>query len=276
LISLWYSLLGPAVAFDEASRDARTNGHNKIQQPFLSTMKYLDHSFLSAADNLACDEALLEAAEEDGQGEILRLWEPVTSFVVVGYSNSLEKEVDLERCQKEGVPVFRRCSGGGAVLQSPGCLNYALVLDSVRRGLESISFANQWIMEQQRLALSRIHPGELQVRGHTDLVIGDLKFSGNSQRRKRRFLLFHGSFLLRADLSRMESFLAHPSKEPAYRQGRSHSEFLNNLGVSSASVKQALQASWQAAEPCDSPPMGRIKRMVAEKYSKPEWNLKFL
>ena len=44
-------------------------------------------------------------------------------------------------------------------------------------------------------------PSAIQVQGHTDLTVDGLKFSGNSQRRRRKFLLFHGTFLLKFDLT---------------------------------------------------------------------------
>ena len=59
---------------------------------------------------------------------MLRFWEPNKPFVVVGYANQAAREVDLEACRKLGIPVFRRCTGGGTVLQGPGCLNYSLDL----------------------------------------------------------------------------------------------------------------------------------------------------
>src|SRR6266852_576362 len=91
-------------------------------------MKYLDLTLPSAAENLACDEALLDWLEEKGEPEVLRVWEPREHFVVLGYANKAFLEVNLEACLKRRIPILRRCSGGGTVLQGPGCLNYSLLL----------------------------------------------------------------------------------------------------------------------------------------------------
>ena len=91
-------------------------------------MKLLDLTLPSPAENLACDEALLDACDENGGEEILRFWEAREPFVVVGYANKVATEVNLDACAAKKLPVFRRCSGGGTVLQGPGCLNYALIL----------------------------------------------------------------------------------------------------------------------------------------------------
>src|SRR5580693_9115989 len=114
-------------------------------------MHYLDLTFPSAAGNLACDEALLDACDEGTVGEVLRFWEPAQCFVVAGFSNEVACEVKLAACRKAGVAVLRRCSGGGTVLQGPGCLNYSLVLriDS-HPLLSTIPSANRHIMSAHK------------------------------------------------------------------------------------------------------------------------------
>ena len=98
-------------------------------------MKYLDFTFSDPASNLACDEALLELCEGDEEDGLLRVWEPDHYFVVLGYSNKVASEVNVTACEAKGIPIFRRFSGGGTVLQGPGCLNYSLVLRNERLGI---------------------------------------------------------------------------------------------------------------------------------------------
>ena len=83
-------------------------------------MKFLDLTLPTAAENLAMDEALLDGCEAGRGGETLVFWEPREPFVVVGYANHLAREVNVEACRARGIPIFRRCSGGGTVLQMPG------------------------------------------------------------------------------------------------------------------------------------------------------------
>jgi len=81
-------------------------------------MKYLELTYPEAAHNLACDEALLEIFEQSRGGEeLLRLWQADQFFVVLGHGNKWREEVDASACAANGIPVLRRCSGGG---QSPG------------------------------------------------------------------------------------------------------------------------------------------------------------
>jgi len=237
-------------------------------------MQHLDLTLDSAAANLACDEALLDACEYGSGAEVLRFWQPEQCFVVAGYSNEAAREVNLAACRQAGLGVFRRCSGGGAVLQGPGCLNYALVLRiDGHPALQSITGANRHIMERQRAALTGLLRRPVEVKGCTDLAIGGLKFSGNAQRRRRHALIFHGTFLLRFDLSLMDQFLHPPSRQPDYREGRPHGLFVMNLEVGAAAVRDALRSAWAAHTPLPEAP--DCRRLIEEKYGRDDWNLKF-
>ncbi len=101
------------------------------------------------------------------------------------------------------------------------------------------------------------------------------KFSGNAQYRKRRFVLFHGTFLLHFDISFLEKLLPVPSKQPAYRQNRTHGNFLTNLNLPPHKVKEALKQSWSARVEFKNIPFETIERLARERYSSDEWNLKF-
>jgi lipoate-protein ligase A len=247
-------------------------------------MKLLDLTLPRPAENLACDEALLDAAEAGAGDEVLRFWESRDSFVVVGYANKVAAEVNVAACETHGIPILRRCSGGGTVVQGPGCLNYTLVLRITADGpLHSIGSANRFIMERNRAAIEslfrtfNLQPStfNLSIHGHTDLAIGGRKFSGNSQRRRRHFLLFHGTFLLNFDLPLVSELLPMPSKQPDYREHRAHTEFLTNLNFPADEVKAALRRAWKAEKPLKGFPTEKTAALAREKYATREWSFKF-
>lgn len=238
-------------------------------------MKLFDNSYPSPAENLAADEALLDWAEADESLEVLRFWESTTPFVVVGYGNSVQRETNVDACARLGIPILRRCSGGGTVVQGPGCLNYAVILQSATAPeLESITGTNCYVMRKQRAALESVLETEVSIRGATDLTLGDLKISGNAQRRKRRAILFHGAILLNFDLALISATLQQPSREPDYRGGRPHSDFLTNVGISADVVKRSIASVWRAHEVLVDIPTSYLTPLV-EKHSDPAWNLKF-
>lgn len=233
-----------------------------------------DLSLPTPAENLACDEALLDLAEEQGGPPVLRFWESSVPFVVLGYANKVAEEVNLDQCRELGVPVLRRCSGGGTVVQGPGCLNYSVILSvDASPALQSITGTNHFVMSRTRDALCRALGRAVSIEGHTDLAVGDLKFSGNAQRRKRSWLLFHGTVLL-ADfgLDLIPRVLRPPPRQPDYRRKRGHEEFVTRLSLDRAAVKDALRTEWKAVATAAEVPEGRVRDLVANRYSRDDWN----
>lgn len=240
-------------------------------------MRRLDLQLASPAEQLAADELILDQCEAGHGGEILLFWEPRETFIVVGYANKVATEVNVPMCEAKEIPIFRRCSGGGTVVQMPGGLNYSLILRIEESGpTRSISTANQFIMERNRAAIASLLPtAEISVRGHTDLCRENLKFAGNSQRRRRKFLLFHGTLLLNCNLALVSELLRMPSLQPGYRAGRAHEEFVTNLNLPVSQIQAAMAKIWQADEPFPSPPLNEIQRLAVSKYLTAEWNQKF-
>jgi lipoate---protein ligase len=237
-------------------------------------MNYCDITLPTPEENLACDEALLDLCEEGLATDVLRIWEPSQYFVVVGYANKVADEVHQIFCDFSAIPILRRCTGGGAVLQGPGVLNYSLIL-RVEGELHNIPSTNNFVLKRHQTALADILKAPVEIQGHTDLAIGGLKFSGNAQRRKKHCLLFHGSILLHLDIELVEKALPFPSRPPDYRFGRSHSDFLMNLKVPPELVKNTLRKVWKATQPPGEFPIQQVALLVREKYIHPEWNLKF-
>lgn len=239
-------------------------------------MKFFEFTYPTPAENLACDEWLLDLCEDSPAApETLRFWEPSGPFVVLGYSNRRAVEANLEACRKLDIPVLRRCSGGGTVLQGPGCLNYSLILRIPPSGpLAHIVETTCHIMTRHRLALENAIGKPVEIKGDSDLVLNGMKFSGNAQRRRRRSLLFHGTFLLKMDISMMEKVLNAPSRRPVYRADRSHSRFVINLNLPPGRIKDALISTWKAREQFPAPASEDLA-ILAEKYRSAPWNSKF-
>lgn len=236
-------------------------------------MKHIDLTLPTPQENLALDEALIDLCEGGREEEILRFWEPRESFVVLGHASRAAAEVNLSVCRAERIPVLRRVSGGGTVLQGPGCLNYALVLRN-SGPLRDIAKTSAFVLDRHRQTLSQIIGCAVGIQGFSDLVLGELKFSGNAQYRRRRFLLFHGTFLLNLDLDLMERVLRVPEKQPAYRAARSHRNFVTNLGLPPSLIKAALRRAWRAEGWLSDVPLRRLEELVAARYSREEWNFR--
>ena len=234
-------------------------------------MRLLDLTLKTPEENLALDEALLLKAEQGDGGEVLRLWEPAETMVVVGSSSRLETEVRLAECQKDQIPVLRRSSGGAAIVTGPGCLMYAVVYDlRLRPELRAIDLAHRHVLNSIAGALGSLVPN-IARRGTSDLAIADRKFSGNSLRMKRDHLLYHGTLLYDFALPQLAAHLATPPRQPEYRAGREHADFVTNLPLSSTAIRAALIRAFAAAEPVADWPRELTQRLAIEKFTDPEW-----
>jgi lipoate-protein ligase A len=235
-------------------------------------MHFLDLTLPAPADNLALDEALLLQAEQsgpNGAGEVLRLWEWPRPAVVLGAGCRLAEDVNEAACLADGVPILRRSSGGGTVLLGAGCLCYSLVLRFERHpALNEIGTSYRFILARLLEALA-VPAGE--QAGISDLASAGRKFSGNAQQRKRDHLLHHGTILYAFDPAGVERYLRVPPRQPDYRAGRAHAEFIRNVPLGGAELRRRLRAGWQAEDPMREWPAERVRRLVEEKYALAEW-----
>ncbi|HEY8346315.1 MAG TPA: hypothetical protein VIL07_03470 [Symbiobacteriaceae bacterium] len=168
-------------------------------------------------------EALERFARE---GPFLWLWEYPDVACVLGAATPVS-DVDLDRCAADGVPVYRRRGGGGAVVLSPGNLIITACYEARQK-----FFPTHWIGSIARavaLALQRVGIAGAAVRGLGDVAVGDRKVLGSSLYVTRQVALYQGSLLVDPDLELIPRYLPHPSREPDYRAGRSHRDFVTSL-----------------------------------------------
>lgn len=205
----------------------------------------------------ALDEDLLDRVE-GGSAWCHRVWEAHRVAVVLGRGAVAEREVRLEACEADRVPVLRRRGGGGAVVLGEGCVVVSLgaVVD---RELEVGRYLNA-VAEFLAQALGRLTGLPLVRLGTGDVCLGDRKVLGSSLFRRKKILFYQASLLHSLDLSLVERYLAHPPKEPEYRRGRQHLDFLTTLkaaGVAASADELCRGLDRELADASSSPPWGR-------------------
>lgn len=241
-------------------------------------MQLLDLTLESPAANLALDEGLLEEAEAALMPvETLRFWQPESPMVVVGRGSNALAEVNLPYCSEYQIPVLRRASGGAAIVTGHGCLMYAVVLSlKLRPALRSLDAAHAFILETLSTAISQLVPG-VRRYGTSDLAFAagpddsPRKCSGNSVRIKKHTLLYHGTLLYDFPLDLISACLATAPRQPAYRAGRDHGQFVANLPTHAAALKRAITTGWQAVTLRTHWPQTCVEELAAGKYQTPEW-----
>ena len=180
---------------------------------------------------------------------LFRFFETRRTVVVLSSSNKVDVETIAPVCVSDGIPVLRRKGGGGTVVLGPGCvvLTLAFRAKDVFNNGHYFGLVNGLWMD----ALATLGVSGLSTRGLSDIAHGERKVAGTSVFRRKHLFVYQGSLLVHPDFARIERYLAHPSKEPDYRNGRDHRAFLTSLrdlgcDASAGEVARACTAHFEA------------------------------
>ena len=183
-----------------------------------------------------------------GDGIASRAWIPDSPILVLGNSQSPDIELNVTNVEADGVPVYQRKGGGGAVLLAPGCV--CLAVRFPKRddwGIHDYFAAGNGMLADAVAAVSGLRA---VPRGISDLAVettdGLRKISGSSLYMPRSSALYLASLLVSARIEDWDRYLKHPSREPDYRGGRPHADFVANVdalapGVTADGVAKSLR-----------------------------------
>lgn len=119
--------------------------------------------------------------------------------VVIGKNQNPWRECRLSLMEKEGVPLARRISGGGAVYHDPGNLNVSVIVPRTE-------YVEQKQYDLVFQTLETFGVAASKVRKNT-LAVGDKKISGQAFCFRGGRVLHHGTLLVNADLARLGRYL---------------------------------------------------------------------
>lgn len=154
-------------------------------------------------------------------------WIPPEPMVVLGYSSGLDRAVEETQVRLDGIQVCRRPSGGESMFLSPRMAAVSLVLDLGRRPLPRTLF-NATGTALIR-ALADLGVSGLGIRGTSDLTLGERKVLGSAIYQRGTRLFYHAVLNVAEDPNTIQRYLRHPVREPRYRQGKNHSDFVTSL-----------------------------------------------
>ncbi len=232
-----------------------------------------------AAWNMGLDEALLMHLDEFGPTLRFYGWEPAA--VSIGYFQSMEEEVDVDKARELGVDVVRRITGGGAVYHKYE-LTYSIVIPPPPgKILDSYRIVERGIVE----ALKSLGVNA-EMSGINDIVVKGKKISGNAQTRKYGGMLQHGTILMDVDVDEMFSLLKVPQekmRDKIVKNVKERVTSLRHLGVDvdfeelqkvmAEGFSKALDAELYEEKPPEEV-LSQAKELEVKKYGSREWNFK--
>lgn len=115
-------------------------------------------------------------AMEEVSPNTISLMSPDRPYVCIGFHQDVEKEIDLEYCQAQGIPVLRREVGGGAVYLDGGQLfiHFIFRREHLPRRVEEVYklFIRPLVETYRALGIEASH------RPLNDIVVGSRKIGG--------------------------------------------------------------------------------------------------
>jgi lipoate-protein ligase A len=156
-------------------------------------------------------------------------YEQSAKEIVCGPACRQEREIIIDACRRDNVPVGLRRGGGGTVVLSPGmAIIIAVGRRKTRQWADSIF---PMVHDAMIEALSGLCPAPIEKQGTSDLAVNGRKILGSSLYLGNRPYLYYyqASLMVDPDLTLLGLYLEHPPREPVYRKGRGHEEFCTTL-----------------------------------------------
>lgn len=156
------------------------------------------------------------------------IWKPDKTYIILGRSNRIASDsVHIAKAKENGIDIYKRPSGGEAVILSPNTLviSVKLPLNNEVKTHHYFKLINNSIID----ALSELGVNQLGHKGISDISIGEKKILGSSIYRKQQTLFYHAVLNVSEPIENISIYLKHPKKEPDYRLGRNHEEFVTSL-----------------------------------------------
>ena len=170
------------------------------------------------------DGGLIDVA---ASGDDWFFWLPDQPYLILGQSNNAEKSLFSDLVIQDQIPVYKRPSGGESVILTPKTLVISVRLLSDRLENPQVYFKriNNAIIK----GLASLGVKNLGYRGISDITIEQKKILGSSIYRKKNLVFYHAVLNMSEDIALIAKYLQHPSKEPDYRAGRKHKNFVTSL-----------------------------------------------
>ena len=172
--------------------------------------------------------------------EAFFLWQ-VGPTVIFGRNQLIENEVNVAYCHKEGIPCYRRKSGGGCVYSDEGNLMLSYITRDENVNLTFNRYVNLLVLALYRMGIEAV------ATGRNDILIGGCKVSGNAFYHLPGCSIVHGTLLYDTNMDHMTQCLT-PPREKLQSKGvdsiRQHITLLKeHTTLPLSAVKQHLVAT---------------------------------
>jgi len=199
--------------------------------------------------------------------------------IIIGKHQNAFAEINHRYVADNDIKVVRRLSGGGTVFHDSGNLNFCFIQTGQTGNLIDFKRFTQPIIEVlHKLGI----PAERS--GRNDLIIHDLKFSGNAEHVFKNRTLHHGTLLFSSRLGNLkDALMVNPDlyQDKAVKSVRSkvtnideHLPTKTSLEQFKALIVMHIRANSENVVPYEfsDHDKAKIQNLIEEKYSTWDWN----
>jgi lipoate-protein ligase A len=175
--------------------------------------RVIDTGLRDARENIAFDEALIEAHKEGAIPDTIRFLQFHPS-ALVGRHQAIGREINVAHCEANGIAIGRRITGGGTLYLDEGQIGWELVFGRDSLGTGDLGALTQKICESAAAGLSSLGI-DARFRPRSDIEVDGQKLCGTGGFFDGDTLFFQGTLLIDFDPAKMVAALKLPAPLPA-------------------------------------------------------------
>lgn len=172
------------------------------------------------------------------EGKYFYLWVPDKEYIILSKKNKYENSVFTDHLSKHKIEIVVRPSGGEPVLISPKMIMISIII--VSSNLEQSENYFDLINKLILICLHKFLINEACMRGISDICLGEKKILGSSIYRKKNKLLYHALLNYEENVRIIDYLLRHPVREPKYRKGRRHLDFITSIKAKHRNIAKSF------------------------------------
>jgi len=220
-------------------------------------------------------------AMEEGSPNTITLMSPDEPYVCIGYHQELEKEIDIDYCRSQNIPLMRREVGGGAVYLDHGQAFYHWIFhpEQLPRRMEDVFrlFCDTLVETYRTIGI------DAEYRPINDVLVGGRKIGGTGAASIGQATVMTGSLMFDFNSELMARVLKVPSEKFRDKVYQSLQDYMSTIrrelgdGVDREAVKQILIEQCRGAlgvevEPGDlSEEERRVIQELDDRFQSHEW-----
>ena len=206
---------------------------------------------MTAAENMALDETLLEVKGEGKSPNTIRFLQFSPKAVLVGFHQAVSEAIRADYCREHGIDINRRVTGGGAIFFDENQLGWEVFCD---KAFFDIPLPNARLFKAlcdpvvQALGMLNIRA---EFRPRNDIEVNGRKISGTGGTESDGAFMFQGTMLVDFDVETMLRALKIPVEKLKAKEIDSVKDRVTclkwELGAVPAmeNIKQAIQSGFE-------------------------------